>query len=104
MPHVSVRRFAALPVGAHKAIVFPMRSIMDIMVFIMVVFPVPGPPVIINMPFMHADIHASRCCCDKIIAFSLSTEFNMLSIFSRELSGGRHAAEASLFAVPSSAL
>jgi hypothetical protein len=50
-PDVSVILFAALPVGAAMAVENPLCLKILIIVLIMVVFPVPGPPVMTETPF-----------------------------------------------------
>ena len=51
IPQVSLILLAALPVGAASLISSPSIWKYRIMVFIVVVFPVPGPPVITTRPF-----------------------------------------------------
>ena len=47
-------RLAALPVGAARDVFIPLRSKMVISSFNIVVFPVPGPPVIMHKLFVSA--------------------------------------------------
>ena len=60
-PVLSESLFAARPVGATSAIVFPICLRMDMTHFIIVVFPVPGPPVMIETGFL-TDISIARFC------------------------------------------
>ena len=68
-PHVSVIRFAALPVGAASRISSLSISKYFIMALIVVVFPVPGPPVITISPLSAANATA-RFCISSSIMFS----------------------------------
>ena len=65
----SVIRFAALPVGAAITTLKLLSSNMSIIQFIMVVFPVPGPPVIISTPCWKAPLIASFWLSAKAILF-----------------------------------
>ena len=56
---LSLILFAALPVGASSIVLNPSFSAISIMHFITVVFPVPGPPVIIDTPEVTAVFTAS---------------------------------------------
>lgn len=58
-------RFAALPVGAQIATFRPHCSKMLMMVLMIVVFPVPGPPVITEMPLVRELLTPSSCCWDR---------------------------------------
>ena len=78
-PVVSVILFAALPVGAAKITFFPLSSYISIIFFIIVVFPVPGPPVIIVTLFSFTNFNASFCFSDNSILDSFSAFFNTLS-------------------------
>ncbi len=50
LPVASLRRFAALPVGAAKETFSPREDKSSIIAFTTVVLPVPGPPVITKTP------------------------------------------------------
>ena len=59
LPDVSLILLAALPVGAANITSFLLFSNIFIIVFIVVVLPVPGPPVIITTPFSIASFTAN---------------------------------------------
>ena len=71
-PVDSVILLAALPVGAAKRTFIPLFSYISIIHLIIVVFPVPGPPVIISIPFSKAPIIASFWESANLILFLLS--------------------------------
>ena len=60
-PVASLIRFAALPVGAANRKSLPSFSKYRKMVRMVVVFPVPGPPVMSTTPFVTASFTALRC-------------------------------------------
>ena len=69
-------RFAALPVGAASTVLIPLRSRMEISSFNIVVFPVPGPPVIMHR-FSFKAVFTAVSCISESPAFSrtsLTTE------------------------------
>jgi len=68
-PLVSAIRFAARPVGAARRISRPSISKYLIMVLIVVVFPVPGPPVITINPFKTALWTACFWISSRIMSF-----------------------------------
>ena len=74
-PVVSVILLAALPVGAHKTAFFLCFLYNSIIVFIIVVFPVPGPPVIIHTLLLFTASIASFCFSDKNIFVFFSISF-----------------------------
>ncbi len=80
LPEVSVILLAALPVGAQRAGSLPISSKTLIRVFMTVVFPVPGPPVIIDTPFSRALTIPSFCFSVSFLTFSFSILFIILSI------------------------
>ncbi len=57
----SLSRFAALPVGADKSTLLPHFSKTSTTAFTMVVFPVPGPPVMTNIFLSRLSLMASFC-------------------------------------------
>ena len=61
-PVISLIRFAALPVGAARKMSRPSSSKYLIILLIVVVLPVPGPPVITKSPFLTASETASFWC------------------------------------------
>ena len=80
-PVVSDILFAALPVGAHKTILYFFCLYISIILLIIVVFPVPGPPVIIVTLLSFIALIASFCFSDNNISVLSSTSFNSFSIF-----------------------
>ena len=78
---VSLILFAALPVGAQSTTFWSLFSNIFIMVFIVVVFPVPGPPVIMVTSLFIASFTASIWFLAKLILSSFSTIFISSSIF-----------------------
>ena len=60
-PVASLMRLAARPVGAHSS-TSPICRMMRMMRLMDVVLPVPGPPVMMQMPSRAAASTASRCC------------------------------------------
>ena len=72
LPVDSVILLAALPVGAAKRTFIPLFSYISIIHLIIVVFPVPGPPVIISIPFSKAPNIASFWESANTILFFLS--------------------------------
>ena len=71
-PVVSLKRFAARPVGAAKRIFNPWAFKMDKMPLITVVLPVPGPPVSTKTPWWRQALMASFCFCASWIWLSFS--------------------------------
>ena len=72
-PVVSVILLAALPVGAHNTYFLSKFSNISIIHFIIVVFPVPGPPVITVMLLFKDTEIASFCSSDNSMLLSLLT-------------------------------
>ena len=72
---VSLILFAARPVGAAKTTFWSLFSNTLIIVLIVVVFPVPGPAVIITTPFSIASLTAITWFCASLIPSSLSINF-----------------------------
>ena len=79
--------FAALPVGAARSVTLSIASKYLIMKLIMVVFPVPGPPVITATPEVSAFTTALNCCCSSLIPVSSSISFMVFVISSISDSG-----------------
>ena len=81
-PLISLILFAALPVGAASLTLRFFFFIAWIMVFIMVVFPVPGPPVITITEFVK--VHSTAClwASARVMPVSASTSFIILSVSS----------------------
>ena len=69
---VSAIRFAALPVGAATATSKPAPSSIFINVLIIVVLPVPGPPVIIDMLCSNEFFMASLCIAESFMSLPIS--------------------------------
>ncbi|MPM82034.1 hypothetical protein SDC9_129092 [bioreactor metagenome] len=65
-------RFAARPVGAHKAAFIPRREKIPSMHLIIVVFPVPGPPVITVTGLSSALVTAFFCMAANLMPESAS--------------------------------
>ena len=82
-PVASVIRFAARPVGAAKKISSPSSSKYRIIILIVVVFPVPGPPDKIKIPFSTASITAFLCSASSSIRFVFSNFFSFSASLSR---------------------
>ena len=61
MPVVSVMRLAARPVGAARTILLVASENISNIAFVIVVFPVPGPPVMTVILLVMADFTASIC-------------------------------------------
>ena len=61
-PVVSPSLLAARPVGAARRIVCPSDSRSLMIIFTVVVFPVPGPPVITSSPWFMDSLTAVICC------------------------------------------
>ena len=66
------RALAALPVGAHSTDFLFCNLYISIMLFIIVVFPVPGPPVITHTLLSFTSSIASFCSSDRIISSTFS--------------------------------
>ena len=81
MPVVSVNRLAALPVGAAKRIRYSLIFNAWIIPTVVVVFPVPGPPVIIVILFCKAHLIAFNCISSYWIWMALWTPPMLLFIF-----------------------
>ena len=81
-PVASVIRFAARPVGAARRILIPSLSKNWIIVLIVVVLPVPGPPVNMSKPCLIASITALCCIGSNSIFSFCSTLFRRFSIMS----------------------
>ena len=79
-PVVSVIFFAALPVGAQSTTFFSSLLYNSIMLLIIVVFPVPGPPVITQTLFSFTANIPSLCLSESSILFIFSIFCNFSSI------------------------
>ena len=86
MPVSSLIRFAALPVGAARAISSPSFSNTLIIPLSVVVLPVPGPPVKMSIPLFIAVCIASFCFSAYSILSEASTA--SISLYKVFLSGG----------------
>ena len=85
-PVASVILFVALPVGAAKRMLIPSLSKKRIIVLIVVVFPVPGPPVNTSKPCLIDSITAVCCLGSNLISSARSTLQSRLSIISSGIS------------------
>ncbi len=86
-PVVSLRRFAARPVGAVKVICLPWASNRRIIPTVVVVLPVPGPPVRIIARAVIAVWIAWHCCCAKWIPISCSNWVRTAVLIGDDTSG-----------------
>ena len=93
-PVASVIRLAARPVGAARSISIPSISKYRMIVLMVVVLPVPGPPVITNSPLFTASYTAfscssSRCmdsCCCIFRRLALISAWGMSPLMFRSCS------------------
>ena len=92
MPHSSLMRFAARPVGAARYVSSSSSSYMASTALSMVVFPVPGPPVMTSMRFLAARAIASRCMGAYLMPFAVSRRSISASMFTLPPSFARHMA------------
>ena len=92
MPHSSLMRFAARPVGAARYVSSSSSSYMASTALSMVVFPVPGPPVMTSMRFFAARAIASRCMGAYLMPFAVSRRSISASMFTLPPFFARHMA------------
>src|SRR5665647_3744316 len=78
-PVASLIRFAALPVGAASNNLTPILTKIFRMALTMVVFPVPGPPVMIKTLSVTARLTASICLDAKVVSNYFCTHLSALS-------------------------
>ena len=96
-PVASLILRAALPVGAASITLWPRRSWIAMIDLIMVVFPVPGPPVM-TITFLSTESLTARACCSErarprcfsaaATRASLSIRGNCLGMIQEGPSGG----------------
>ena len=79
-PVCSFILLAALPVGAASFITLSMDSKMSIKTFSVVVFPVPGPPVMTKTPLFIASLTALLCVFESSISLNFSVSIIFLSM------------------------
>ena len=84
---INAKRLAALPVGAHIAILQPFCSNIEATAFKIVVFPVPGPPVNMKTPLHIAFLMASFwTLANFMFNLSSSSIIRFLNVSSSKLS------------------
>ncbi len=99
----SASRLAARPVGAARLICFPRALNTALIDLIRVVFPVPGPPVMITARWENIFSRTLSCSCESFMASFFRTSFDICSVSIPWGTTGTDKRALSLFARPASA-